>query len=144
MEHQDFFATEDADGVGYGWEWWTTEQCEAQGMIWRGAKQVCFDSLGLRKVQAPWSSDELQRLLEIHKIDTSVWGQDIHKSISDLEKSLWQGECQFMSDGSGLSRIVDVVGIQLFNPKGQVLIEVAEKLANGCVRRSPKLPGGKR
>ncbi|HFC11281.1 MAG TPA: NUDIX hydrolase [Anaerolineae bacterium] len=82
----------------------------------------------------------LQQWLNTHNIDTAEWGSHNAKTIHNLWQEIIVGESHFEAESP--VRHVNVVNI-ILRHKQQILIEVAQELRDGRVRRRNRPPAEK-
>merc|ERR1712151_197065 len=125
--------------------WLTESECQTNRIKLHGPAMGDHVS-GL--VQAPigFNEEELEAFLAKHNINTSEFGKDHTKTLSDFSAELLKGEASLMVHPNGkMVRVVDVVVLFFIKrPSGEVLVELHEQGLDGGIKALNRLPCSKR
>lgn len=139
----DEIKVEDFNKYVRGFAWKDDDACKVENIRLRcPAEEVEVSAL----VHAPvgYEEDELAQLLTAHSIDVSQFGQGTNRSLEEFSTELVAGEAVLQQRNNGqITRIVDVVLLNLVKEDGSVLVEVSETL-KGSTQNLNRLPGIKR
>jgi hypothetical protein len=84
--------------------------------------------------------NQLETWLRAHDIDTARWGRGAAKSVGDLWREITQGDSQLVDEPP--LRRVQVVELRIHRD-GLLLVEAAQELASGELRRRNQPPAEK-
>mmetsp|Transcript_2664 Transcript_2664/g.8928 ORF Transcript_2664/g.8928 Transcript_2664/m.8928 type:complete len:784 (+) Transcript_2664:92-2443(+) len=130
-------------------EWWSTAKAQEQNLIdSKGAKPALEDDA--RKDAESFSQDT-QKMLEDHNIDTSVFGSGKAKKFEEFVLEVQNGSSRLMLDATMHKSVVRVVDVVLFRilcktkDGMKYLVHKKEQFPDGRVRTDiNQLPGTKK
>lgn len=138
-----FQTVADDSGITKTFEWLTVKSCHEK-KVKLEAEKADFVFSSLVDAVMKHSKESVQAHLQRFNIDTSKFGLDEARTLTEFANEMSQGESYLLEQNGGILRAVDVVLLRVTSDDDKILLEKNVRYADGRVIDTNRLPGIKR